>query len=233
MCDPERMIATPESDAEFKARVEQERRAARGAHGWLHSLGFGGGGSSNDGESSKGDGASHIGEKVGCVVLTVGVDIANSRGGFAFERDMRALYGCEVHVFDAMAGATPPDTADADADDDDDGVGGGGAEKKPRAAAGGSMTFTAGVSLASTSTAPTAVTKPRKPASAVATRRSTTTTMRTKKRTRSSAANRATTTTPPPSAARTPATPRGTPTTCALASRRRIRPSSPAATPAR
>ena len=160
MCDPERMIATPESDAEFKARVEQERRAARGAHGWLHSLGFGGGGSSNDGESSKGDGASHIGEKVGCVVLTVGVDIANSRGGFAFERDMRALYGCEVHVFDAMAGATPPDTADADAFDafDEDGVGGGGAEKKPRAAAGGSMTFTAGVSLASTSTAPTAVT---------------------------------------------------------------------------
>ena len=159
VCDPERMIATPESDAEFKARVEQERRASRGAHGWLHSLGFGGGGSSNSGESSKGDGASHIGEKVGCVVLTVGVDIANSRGGFAFERDMRALYGCEVHVFDAMAGATPPDTADADAFDDD-GVGGGGAEKKPRAAAGGSMTFTAGVSLASTSTAPTAVTKP-------------------------------------------------------------------------
>ena len=160
VCDPERMIATPESDAEFKARVEQERRASRGAHGWLHSLGFGGGVSSNDGESSKGDGASPIGEKVGCVVLTVGVDIANSRGGFAFERDMRALYGCEVHVFDAMAGATPPDAADAGAFDDD-GVGGGGAEKKPRAAAaGGSMTFTAGVSLASTSTAPTAVTKP-------------------------------------------------------------------------
>ena len=164
VCDPERMIATPESDAEFKARVEQERRAARGAHGWLHSLGFGGGRESS-GESSKmrdsDSSRATASEKVGCVVLTVGVDIANSRGGFAFERDMRALYGCEVHVFDAMAGATPPDTADADAfDDDDDGVGGGGAEKKPRAAAGGSMTFTAGVSLASTSTAPTAVTKP-------------------------------------------------------------------------
>ena len=234
VCDPERMIATPESDAEFKARVEQERRAARGAHGWLHSLGFGGGGSSNDGESSKGDGASHIGEKVGCVVLTVGVDIANSRGGFAFERDMRALYGCEVHVFDAMAGATPPDTADADAfDDDDDGVGGGGAEKKPRAAAGGSMTFTAGVSLASTSTAPTAVTKP----------------LQTGKRRRDAPLDddddedeeedeefRGESGDDDDAAAKrrsNSATPRGTPTTCALASRRRIRPSSPAATPAR
>ena len=103
VCDPERMIATPESDAEFKARVEQERKTTRGSHDWLHSLGFGGG-------SSKGDSSSLAtsSEKVGCVVLTVGVDIANSRGGFAFERDMRALYGCEVHVFDAMVGATPP-----------------------------------------------------------------------------------------------------------------------------
>ena len=160
VCDPERMIATPESDAEFKARVEQERRAARGAHGWLHSLGFGGGRESS-GESSKmrdsDSTRATASEKVGCVVLTVGVDIANSRGGFAFERDMRALYGCEVHVFDAMAGATPPPEERDDDDDafDEDGTIGGkiGAEKKPRAT--GGMTFTAGVSLASTSTAPT------------------------------------------------------------------------------
>ena len=150
VCDPERMIATFESDAEFKARVEQERKTTRGSHDWLHSLGFGGG-------SSKGDSSSLAtsSEKVGCVVLTVGVDIANSRGGFAFERDMRALYGCEVHVFDAMVGATPP-PGDSAADDDafeEDDLGGGAVRRNPRAA--GAMTFTAGVSLASTSTAPT------------------------------------------------------------------------------
>ena len=33
VCDPERMIATPESDAEFKARVEAERKAQK--HTWL------------------------------------------------------------------------------------------------------------------------------------------------------------------------------------------------------
>ena len=36
VCDPERMIATPESDAEFKSRVEAERKAQK--HTWLESL---------------------------------------------------------------------------------------------------------------------------------------------------------------------------------------------------
>ena len=78
------------------------------------------------------------GEKVGCVVLTVGVNIGDSRGGFAFEKDMRRLYGCEVHVFDAAAGASgPSEDLGEDLSDDD-----------------GGMAFTAGVSLAATSTAP-------------------------------------------------------------------------------
>ena len=68
----------------------------------------------------------------------MGVNIGDSRGGFAFEKDMRRLYGCEVHVFDAAAGASgPSEDLGEDLSDDD-----------------GGMAFTAGVSLASTSTAP-------------------------------------------------------------------------------
>ena len=129
------MIATPESDAEFKARVEAERKAQK--HTWLESLSLFGGskGGAQREEPSHG---SLPGEKVGCVVLTVGVNIGDSRGGFAFEKDMRRLYGCEVHVFDAAAGASgPSEDLGEDLSDDD-----------------GGMAFTAGVSLASTSTAP-------------------------------------------------------------------------------
>ena len=68
----------------------------------------------------------------------MGVNIGDSRGGFAFEKDMRRLYGCEVHVFDAAAGASgPSEDLGEDLSDDD-----------------GGMAFTAGVSLAATSTAP-------------------------------------------------------------------------------
>ena len=132
VCDPERMIATPESDAEFKARVEAERKAQK--HTWLESLSLFGKGAQRE-EPSHG---SLPGEKVGCVVLTVGVNIGDSRGGFAFEKDMRRLYGCEVHVFDAAAGASgPSEDLGEDLSEDD-----------------GGMAFTAGVSLAATSTAP-------------------------------------------------------------------------------
>jgi hypothetical protein len=132
VCDPERMIATPESDAEFKARVEAERKAQK--HTWLESLSLFGKGAQRE-EPKHG---SLPGEKVGCVVLTVGVNIGDSRGGFAFEKDMRRLYGCEVHVFDAAAGASgPSEDLGEDLSDDD-----------------GGMAFTAGVSLAATSTAP-------------------------------------------------------------------------------
>ena len=138
VCDPERMIATPESDAEFKARVEAERKAQK--HTWLESLSLFGGskGGAQREEPSHG---SLPGEKVGCVVLTVGVNIGDSRGGFAFEKDMRRLYGCEVHVFDAAAGASgPSEDLGEDLSDDD-----------------GGMAFTAGVSLAATSTAPSLI----------------------------------------------------------------------------
>jgi hypothetical protein len=132
VCDPERMIATPESDAEFKARVEAERKAQK--HTWLESLSLFGKGAQRE-EPKHG---SLPGEKVGCVVLTVGVNIGDSRGGFAFEKDMRRLYGCEVHVFDAAAGASgPSEDLGEDLSEDD-----------------GGMAFTAGVSLAATSTAP-------------------------------------------------------------------------------
>ena len=132
VCDPERMIATPESDAEFKARVEAERKAQK--HTWLESLSLFGKGAQRE-EPSHG---SLPGEKVGCVVLTVGVNIGDSRGGFAFEKDMRRLYGCEVHIFDAAAGASgPSEDLGEDLSEDD-----------------GGMAFTAGVSLAATSTAP-------------------------------------------------------------------------------
>ena len=138
VCDPERMIATPESDAEFKSRVEAERKAQK--HTWLESLSLFGGskGGAQREEPSHG---SLPGEKVGCVVLTVGVNIGDSRGGFAFEKDMRRLYGCEVHVFDAAAGASgPSEDLGEDLSEDD-----------------GGMAFTAGVSLAATSTAPSLI----------------------------------------------------------------------------
>ena len=47
-------------------------------------------------------------EPVKCTVLTVGVDIANSIAGFAFEREMAGRYGCSIHTYDAAVAAQGP-----------------------------------------------------------------------------------------------------------------------------